>query len=168
VFYLTLTALAFYHLHYTLCISITYIFIAWFIARSLLSHRQLFREVLHYILIKISIPVKLERLIKMCLHEIYSRMQVGNIGNVHGCSYPSHNSQVSTPTSSCISRYTHWINCIGQLFSLEWMFGRNSNYTGSTATFVAHCFCSLQVGMISDECIERCICCNVLVNWNRL
>ena len=40
---------------------------------------QLLREVLHYIFIEISIPVKLERLIQMCLHGIYNRMHVGNI-----------------------------------------------------------------------------------------
>jgi len=35
------------------------------------------REVLYNILIEFSIPIKLVRLIKMCLNETYNRVQVG-------------------------------------------------------------------------------------------
>jgi hypothetical protein len=71
-------------------------------------------------------------------------------------------------TSSHNSKHTHWINCICHLLLLERVFRCDSHYAGSTATFVAHCFCSPQVGMISDECIEWRICWNVFVDWNRM
>jgi hypothetical protein len=35
------------------------------------------REVFYDILIEFDIPLKLVRLIKMCLHEMYSRVQIG-------------------------------------------------------------------------------------------
>ena len=116
---LQITALNISHLHYTRCISIKAIFIAW--SESSWLFISVTQQPALYFL-----------------------------------------------TSSHTSKHTHWINCIRHLLLLERMFRCDSHYTGSTATFMAHCFCSPQVGMISDECIEWCICWNVFVDYNRL
>jgi hypothetical protein len=41
------------------------------------AHDSIRREVLYNILIKFGVPMKLVRLIKMCLNEMYSKVHVG-------------------------------------------------------------------------------------------